>query len=674
MLRLPAALAALALTAGSIGAFAPAADAASAGGTVATGTSGLANLAHLDFLLADLRLPAVPGHSTTGETPVELPWVYADRNDDGSFRRVGGGALDPATGHYEQGSFDSDDVSRAAVVYVRDWRQSGSASSRDHAKAVLRGLAYFQTTTGGHAGDVVLWMQPDGSLNPSAIPKELPDPSDSGPSFWLARTVWALGEGYAAFRHSDPAFASFLKGRLDLAVRALDREVLNRYGRTVVADGVREPAWLIGDGADQTAEAVLGLTAYVAAQPKDAAARSALTKLAEGLRREARTTTADPGRWPYGAILPSAESRTSWHPWASQMAAALAGASRVLHSRALLAPAVVDSGRFAPTLLAAGGPDDLLGPTPSDRTQIAYGVDSRFEDLVATADATGSAGFARLAALQAGWFFGANPSGEPAYDRATGVTTDGIQPDGTLSRSSGAESTIHGLLAMLTLEAHPSIAAQAIRTTGTGPRVGLTTVEAESAAPTTGSVVTPDPTSTAEYSWSAKALQLDPGQTATIDLGATSGSRSVEAVLQQTQAGSGPVPVSRWSVGTRSVTLRSVVGAQGVSAVPGGLRAQRLAAAVPSSVRRVDVRALSGAPVRIDALLVRPTLSVATFTGAATVRLVQNTGSRGERYRVPATSRAQLVAASGRALGSTTVRAGSSLRLPAGAFALLTSP
>ena len=56
-------------------------------------------------------------------------------------------------------------------------------------------------------GNVVLWMQPDGTLNPSPTPTEEPDPSDSGPSYWLARTIWALGEGYAAFRGADPAFA-----------------------------------------------------------------------------------------------------------------------------------------------------------------------------------------------------------------------------------------------------------------------------------------------------------------------------------------------------------------------------------------------------------------------------------------------------------------------------------
>ena len=108
-------------------------------------------------------------------------------------------------------------------------------------------------------------MQPDGTLNPSAEPVELPDPSDSGPSYWLARTIWALGEAYPAFVRSDPAFAAFLRDRLDLALDAVDRQVLEpRYGEWLDIDGVAVPAWLIVDGADATGEALLGLAPYVA--------------------------------------------------------------------------------------------------------------------------------------------------------------------------------------------------------------------------------------------------------------------------------------------------------------------------------------------------------------------------------------------------------------------------
>ncbi|PPH99385.1 hypothetical protein C5C56_09155 [Rathayibacter sp. AY1D1] len=85
-----------------------------------------------------------------------MPWTYADARDGGAFERVGGGRLDPATGDYEQGAFNTDDISRAAVVYLRHWQQTGSTESREKAFETLRALAYFQTTEGEDAGNVVL--------------------------------------------------------------------------------------------------------------------------------------------------------------------------------------------------------------------------------------------------------------------------------------------------------------------------------------------------------------------------------------------------------------------------------------------------------------------------------------------------------------------------------------
>src|SRR4051812_16827014 len=140
----------------------------------------LTNLSHLDFLLDDVPLIAgVAGHSTyrqNSEPTARAPWVYADRQSDGTFARVGGGPItDTAKGWYAQGAFDADDISRAAVVYVRDWKQNGTRTSRTSAYELLRSLTYLQTSSGPNAGNVVLWQQSDGTLNPSAIPVEQPD-------------------------------------------------------------------------------------------------------------------------------------------------------------------------------------------------------------------------------------------------------------------------------------------------------------------------------------------------------------------------------------------------------------------------------------------------------------------------------------------------------------------
>ncbi len=65
----------------------------------------------------------------------------ADARDGGTFQRVGGGPLDPATGDWGQGAFNADDNTRAAVVYTRHWELTGDPDSRQKAYELLRTVA-----------------------------------------------------------------------------------------------------------------------------------------------------------------------------------------------------------------------------------------------------------------------------------------------------------------------------------------------------------------------------------------------------------------------------------------------------------------------------------------------------------------------------------------------------
>ncbi|MFD1715055.1 hypothetical protein ACFSBZ_11280 [Amnibacterium flavum] len=670
--RIAATTAALALAVASVTVGGMSATAAPAEG------SALTNTAHLDYLLDTAAPGEVPGHSTyriAEEPDLTLPWTYADARDGGTFERVGGGQLDPATGDYTQGAYNSDDVSRTAVVYLRDWQRSGSEESRQKAYEVLRSLAYFQTTDGEDAGNVVLWMQTDGELNPSAEPVELPDPSDSEDSYWLARTLWAFGEGYAAFRDTDPEFAAFLQDRLRLGVSAVDREVLDRYGEYVPADGVQVPAWLIVDGADATAEALLGLSSYVTAAPDDAAVRESTRRLAEGLDAFARTTATDgsAASWPYGAVLPWAESRSMWHAWSSQMTAGLVASSEALGDPALLEPAVVDAARFAPTLLTAGGPDNAWYPTPTERVQIAYGADSQVQNLLRVADATGSSAFTDLAGMQAAWFFGANPAGEAMYDPATGVTFDGIGADGAINRNSGAESTIHGLLSMIALDAHPEVAARATATDVAVSHDGLTVVEAETAVTRGGEVITPESSWTEESSWSGAYLHLGRGDSARFELGRSDAPRLVEPVSWQIEKGTATVPRTLWTSGRQPVGLLThTVGEQGITAASGALLPQSLQRSVPKGSGELTVRLVTGA-VDIDALLVRPAVARLSLGGDATSDLVQN-NSRGETDATVVGQGDGMLRSYDRAgtlIEERAVSGDATARLPAGGFAIV---
>lgn len=605
----------------------------SVGGTVEPASAApapLTNLAHLDFLLDDVPLiPGVTGHSTyrqDSEPTARAPWVYADRQVDGSFHRVGGGPItDAAKGWYAQGAFDVDDTARAAVVYLRDWKQHGTADSRGTAYQLLRSLTYAQTDSGPNAGNVVLWQQSDGTLNPSAIPIELPDPSDSAESYWLARTVWALGEGYAGFRDTDPAFAAFLADRMSLSLGALERQSLARYPATETANGVTVPAWLIAGSASPTAEAVLGLSAYAKAAPEDARARTALARYATGI---AKLASGGIGQWPFGALLPEANSPTLWHAWGAMQPAALTAAAGVLGDASLQKAANTDLASFTAQLLASGGPDNGWTPTPADQTQIAYGVDSRVQGLVAASDATDAGGLAVLAGAQAAWFFGANRAGTPAYDPATGVCVDGIAADGTVNRNCGAESAIHTQLTMLALDAHPAIARAATGYTALTATDGIRVLEAETGRLTgSASVVTPPEAWTGSANWSGgKYVAAKAGDTVTIalptghpaarilpiaDLGpgtadASGGASGSGGTLWTAQLGRLPLPLG--------ATLSVKPGAQGVGASPVFLLPQTLGVPVPAGATSITARV--GGSVRLDAVLVQPLVSRLGLGGA----------------------------------------------------------
>ena len=552
-------------------------------------------------------------------------WTYTEPNADGTYRHVGGGKYDEATNTYGQGAYNPDDIARAAVVYLRHWKQTGSTSSRTAAYGMLRGLTYLQTATGPNAGNVVLWMQADGTLHPSADPVETPDPSDSAASYWLARTTWALGEGYAAFKSQDPAFASFLRTRMDLSVSALQRQVLVNYHTYQQVDGTSKPAWLIADGADASAEAVLGLSAYVQAGGTPAA-RTTLAQLSEGI---AGLAGDDACNWPFGAVLSWALSGSIWHGWGSQMPAALARASIVLSDKNLGKVAVTDSTVFDPRMLTSSGADQALLPTQINQAQIAYGVDSRLESLLATAKLGQGAGLRQLAGITAAWYFGANNSGQPAYDRTTGRTVDGIEADGRVNKNAGAESTIHGLLSMLALDANPEVATIA-RKAVISQRVGTTTVQAE-AAELAGkaAVITPASTWTGESQVGGSGYAgLGNGSSATLAIPAGP-SRLVLPVVDL-QPGSTAVTTFRSGARVLGVIRSGHVGAQCVSSAPGALLPVTLQVTLPAGATSISATttARGGDTTRLDALMIEPLVSRYVLGGDGHATAVLRSASR----------------------------------------------
>ena len=244
--------------------------------------------------------------------------------------------------------------------------------------------------------------------------------------------------------------------------------MLDTYGRYLNIDGRRTPAWLIADGADASAEAVLGLASTSA--PVATAARSAvLTQLSDGI---AEISGGNARTWPFGGVLPWTPSRPTGTPggrrcplrWRARPTPPVTGHGAAVAQR--------DAFTFDPWMLTSGGPDN--GRLPDTRRRHPDRLRRRLprpeppchRRRCSPARRSRGRVVLRGKRVQA-----------PTYDPATGITFDGVAPDGKANQNSGAESTIHGLLTMIALDGDP--AAKRIAMTAAVQQVGTEYVQAE---------------------------------------------------------------------------------------------------------------------------------------------------------------------------------------------------
>jgi hypothetical protein len=207
------------------------------------------------------------------------------------------------------------------------------------------------------------------------------------------------------------------------------------------------------------------------------------------------------------------------------------------------------------------------------------------------------------------------------YDPATGRTFDGISPDRTVNHNSGAESTIHGLLSMLALDARPDVAARA-RLAGRRAQVTWQLVEAEAGQLTgSASVVTPPAAWTGESAWSGgRYVELSPGGqvTNTVTL-PVSGRYLLLPVFDRQQLPAGSVATQHALNGANAgVVDHAGAGPQGVTPTSGYLTvgttpATPAAAAGPAALLSAYIG--DGTAARLDAVLVQPEVEWLVLSG-----------------------------------------------------------
>jgi len=382
------------------------------------------NLSHLNFLVEDVEIDG---------QPMAIAHIYSEAP---RYEWV------DASG---EGISALDDAARAAVVYLTDYSRTGDLVSLDKARRLLNFTMYMQVEDGEFYNFIT---DRAGTINKTG------NTSYKSSGWWAARGAWALGAGYRVLQKSDPAYAEKLQAALIRTRDAWTREVGANYGKYSPTHGLNVPGWLIGGGADVTSIAILALLEYDAAVGgADAPTRDLLSKLSEGL---AVYQHGDARNYPFGLHPDSAAAPTAWHAWGSTQVSALALAGEQLGHPEWVESARREADTFYSRLLA-GDMVSEWGVMPFGYPQIAYGMNSITQGLLALHKATGDDKYGRMAGLAAGWLYGNNSALFAMYDPLTGRGYDGLMgpSEFRVNRNSGAESTIEALMALQGLATDP---------------------------------------------------------------------------------------------------------------------------------------------------------------------------------------------------------------------------
>ncbi len=447
------------------------------------------NLSHLNFLVEDVEI---------ADQPMAITHIYSEAP---KYEWV------DASG---EGISALDDAARAAVVYLTDYERTQDPVSLDKARRLLNFAMYMQAEDGEFYNFIT---DRAGTINKTG------NTSYKSSGWWAARGAWALGTGYRVLQKTDPAYAEKLRAAFTRTRDAWTREVAVNYGKYSPTHGVNVPGWLISGGADVSSIAALALLEYDAATGGlDAPTRDLLSKLCEGLSAYQHGDTRN---YPFGLHPDSAAAPTAWHAWGSTSMSALARAGEQLGRPEWVESARREADTFY-TRLLAGDMVSEWGVLPFAYPQIAYGMNSITQGLLALHRATGDAKYGRMAGLAVGWFYGNNSALFAMYDSTTGRGYDGLMgpSEFRVNRNAGAESTIEALMALQGIATDPLAQSYLLYKPQAGGSSGWQVIEAETARQTKGDIVASYKAaqSTGEARWSGEHyIQIGPNDAFTQD-------------------------------------------------------------------------------------------------------------------------------------------------------------
>lgn len=385
----------------------------------------MVNLSHLDYL-------NVPVTFSTGTTAAGI-FIYSEAPD---YHRVG---------DRDEGFTCVDDVSRAALVYLRSSKFNTDTATQSKLYHLLQFILEMQSSNGYFYN----FLFTNNTINTNG------GTSTNNANWWSWRALQTLAEAAPLIKNTNTPLASQVKGAMDKLIARVKLDLVNLPATTKLVNGITVPQWLpAGSGTDQAAVMILGMIGYCNLTD-DPIIKTYIKKLADGI---ALMQQGDTNSYPYGCIL---SWENEWHAYGSDQAYALFQAGTFLNDTQYTAKAMLAVGGFLSWLLQNGYKSSFaivkngsVYTLQSEKTydQIAYG----FRPLVfATIEAykiTGQEKYADMAGHLAAWLFGANDAAVNMFDVSTGRCFDGINSSSNVNKNSGAESTIEALLTIQRVE------------------------------------------------------------------------------------------------------------------------------------------------------------------------------------------------------------------------------
>ena len=348
----------------------------------------LVNTSHLDYLYTPVTF--------TDGTNAAGVYIYAEAPDY------------HLTGASGEGYTCVDDVSRAALVYLRSNKFSTDTSIQSKAFKLISFLLEMQSSNGYFYNFLLTGNQ----INTNGAT------SINNPEWWSWRALQTLTEGSPLVKVTNTQLSVKMDQAVNKLVAAIKTDMVNLPQTTKVVSGITVPQWLpAGSGTDQAALLILGLIPYCT-NTNDAVMTAYVKKLADGI---ALMQQGDATNYPYGAFL---SWENTWHAYGNDQAYALLKAGAFLNDPQYTSKGLAEVDNFYPWLLQNGLKSSFVVANngsgiqlTSEKSfdQIAYGIRPMVFAAIEAYRLTGQDKYADIAGHLSAWFLGANDAGKNMY-------------------------------------------------------------------------------------------------------------------------------------------------------------------------------------------------------------------------------------------------------------------